>query len=382
MDASWRKPDRLREKDMDKFDAPGFLQDFDAAQHDAWSQWISTQFDEARQRNDPGIANYGPRLHFFNPLKNPPNDDAVERDVTWTAFPKIVRIQSISDRQRWRQADSSRDSQDEYCEWSVTRDPQTDKITRATFTSEGPEYWRFLASVNPNKVVELYREHVGPDVRPEHLFQNGAYVERNRWNSSTTNGAMHLIQRNNTLGAEIELSAAATIVRVVDGRTLDAEQELIQCGSYGQPERNSDPRIGAFVNELARAKADITLANPVGLCIAGLSVVGWRTPDNSPASDYWRIVRGTSEKALRAVYEVPPAKGFTVGDIEINGKKIEFGSQIADFITIKLTGLATRLGKSTVAPFHGCVQSAGLAMAVAEPNVAFALAQVPVANRR
>jgi hypothetical protein len=23
---------------MDKFDAPGFLQDFDAAQHDAWSE--------------------------------------------------------------------------------------------------------------------------------------------------------------------------------------------------------------------------------------------------------------------------------------------------------------------------------------------------------
>src|SRR3954469_11296738 len=141
---------------MDKFDPPGFLKDLDAAQSNTWSEWISTQFDEARQRNDPGIANYGPRLQFFNPLRNSPDNDAVERDVAWTAFPKIVRIQSVGDRQRWRHADSSRDVQDEYCEWGVTRDPETEKITRVTFTSEGPEYWQFLASVNPSKVVELY----------------------------------------------------------------------------------------------------------------------------------------------------------------------------------------------------------------------------------
>jgi hypothetical protein len=111
-------------------------------------------------------------------------------------------------------------------------------------------------------------------------------------------------------------------------------------------------------------------------------VVGWQTPDGSPASDYWKIVRGTPQKALRAVYEVPPGRGFTVGDIEINGRKIEFGAQIADFITIKLTGLATRFGKSSVAPFHGCVQSAGLAAAPARPNVALALAQVAAGDRR
>ena len=70
------------------------------------------------------------------------------------------------------------------------------------------------------------------------------------------------------------------------------------------------------------------------------------------------ITRGTKEKALRAVYEVPAGRGFVVGDITIDGRKIEFGAQIADFIRIKLTGLATRLGQSTVAPFNGCVESA------------------------
>ena len=120
---------------------------------------------------------------------------------------------------------------------------------------------------------------------------------------------MHLIQRSNTLGAEIELAAAATLVRRRDGTPITEAQELIACGQYGEPQRHSDPHIGALVNELARAKADVTLANPVGLYIAGLSVAGWVTPDGSNPADYWTVTRGTKEKALRAVYEVPAGQG-------------------------------------------------------------------------
>jgi hypothetical protein len=46
---------------------------------------------------------------------------------------------------------------------------------------------------------------------------------------------------------------AATIVRVVGGRMLDSEQELIDCGHYGQAERNSDPHIGALQGYRSRA---------------------------------------------------------------------------------------------------------------------------------
>jgi hypothetical protein len=339
-----------------RFDAPGLLRDLDDAGLQAWSDFISEQFDEARERQDPRLTNYGPRHQFFNPLKQPVDNDAAEKDITWTAFPRIVKIGSTSDRQRWRTADSSRDTQDEYCEWSLTRDPQTDKIVRITFTSEGPEYWYFLASSNPQKVVELYKQHISPNVQSSDLFIQGKYNPRNKWNNSTANGAMHLIQRNNTLTAEIELAAGASIVRRKNGQLVTDQQELIECGAYGAPERNSDPHIGALVNELARQKADVSLANPVGLCIAGLSVAGWQTPDGSNPLDYWTITRGTSDKALRAVYEVPAGKNFVVGDIKIGGRNVEFGAQIADFVTIKLTGLATRFGKSTVAPMDGCVQ--------------------------
>jgi hypothetical protein len=364
------------------FDPPGFLDDLNADGKAKWHQWISDQFDRVRSADgtDQGLANYGPRLQFFNPSKTPSGPGAVEKDITWSAFPRIVELQSASDRQRWRTADASRDVQDEYCEWSVTRDAHTDKITKITFTSEGPEYWKFLAAVDRQRVLALYQEHVSPQVKASDLFPNGKYNPRNRWNNSTTTGAMHLIQQNNTLSAEIELAAAATIVREVGGQLVTDSQVLIQCGAYGQPERHSDPNIGATVNELARKMADITLANPIGLYIAGLAVGGWETPDGSNPLDYWKIARGTKEKALRAVYEVPAGKNFVVGDIKIAGRSIDFGGQVADFITIKLTGIAARIGASTVAPMTGCVQSAGFTTAAAA-SVADILADRGITTR-
>jgi hypothetical protein len=342
---------------LTRFDAPGFVDDLDPSALAEWSRWIAEQLDAARDRDGGGeVNNFGPRLQFFNALRTPPAADAVTKDIEWPAFPRVIQVNSATDRQRWRAADSSRDNQDEYCEWSVTRDPQTDRITRVTFTSEGPEYWQFLAAAAPARVLELYRQHISPNVQRGDLFRNGRYVGRNRWNNSTTNGAMHLVQRSNTLGAEIELAAAATIARQRGGAAITEAQALIACGAYGEPQRHSDPHIGAVVNELARARHDITLANPVGLYIAGLSVAGWETPDGSDPASFWTVVRGTKEKALRAVYEVPRDRNFVVGDIKISGEKIEFGAQIADFIRIKLTGLATRLGQSTVAPMNGCVE--------------------------
>ena len=89
---------------------------------------------------------------------------------------------------------------------------------------------------------------------------------------------------------------------------------------------------------------------------------------------YWRVMRGTSQKALRAVYEVPAEKGFVVGDIKINGQKIGFGAQITDSVTIKLTGLATRLGQVQEPPLMGCKRThQARAVAAAARGVAEAL---------
>ena len=342
---------------LPQFDPPGFLNELNANQKTLWSRWISRRVNASIAGRPGEVANDSPRPQFYNPVDTDTAADVQTAVITWTAFPRNVLINTSSDQQRWRLADQTRDVQDEYCEWSVTRDPQSQKITRVTFTSEGPEYWEFLAAVNPNLLLKLYRAHISPAVQRQHLFDSsGKYRRRNIWNNSTINGAMHLIQAANTLAAEIELGAASTIVREINGVQLTGEQELIQCGKYGDPERNSDPTIGAQVNSLARAKADVTIANPVALYIDDLNTAGWTTPDGSDAKDYWKIVRGTKDHTLRAVFEVPANKGFTVSDIQIQGEPINFGSQITDFITIKIVGQACRFGQSTAAPQTGCTE--------------------------
>lgn len=361
-----------------RFEPPGFLDDLNEAERDAWHEFISDAVDRARA-GQPDVFDFdGPREQFFNPAKVEPAEDAVTEDIAWTAFPRQIEISSISELQRWRRADASRDSQDEYCEWSVTRDPATDKPRRITFTCEGPEYWQFLAAVNPEQVLQLYREHVDPAAQAQDLFPGGVYRPRNRWNNSTSEGAMHLIQPANTLLAEIELAGGSSVVRArADGTLLTGARELIDCGRYGAPERHSDPHIGDRVNNHTRNRADITLANPVGIYFAGLDTAGWTTPDGDDPASFWRYTRGTPEKPVRAVLEVPGGKNYVLGDVTINGRPISFGGQIADRIQMKLTGLVTRIGQSTVEPMRGCRvprgQPFGMAPAAAR-SVAGALA--------
>jgi hypothetical protein len=350
---------------LEQIDPPANIDDFDDAQRQRWSQFLSDQIDANIRDFD--------LQQFYNPTRVATADDVQSKVIDWTAFPKNLQVAAPSDRARWRAADSSRHVQDEYCEWNVERDPNTDTITRVTFTSEGPEYWRFLANTNRDKLLQLYRKLVSPNVQLSDLLTfTGRYNPTNRWNSSTTGGnIVHLIHTNNTLGAFVNIGARATIVRMIGGNILTGELELIRCGRYGGEARHSDPHIGGEVNALARLKADITLANPMGLYIHGLFPAGWETPDGSDPLDYWTIVRGTPELGLRAVYEVPPEKNFTVGDILINGDPIEFGAQMTDFIKIKLVGLACRFGQSQAAPVTHCDGEGSFAgVAIADADLA------------
>ena len=67
---------------------------------------------------------------------------------------------------------------------------------------------------------------------------------------------------------------------------------------------------------------------------------GWTRPDGSPVGSYWKVVRGTPGAALRVTYEVPPEEGFVVGDIRIGGRRIEFGGQIAEHVTMAAHAVA------------------------------------------
>jgi hypothetical protein len=364
------------------FSPPAKLTDFSPKQAAAWSDFLSNVFDDRAEGNPPDPLD-SPRDQFFNPVGVDLAADNVTKAITWSAFPKRIALKFPAGATRWREADRSRDVQDEYCEWSVERDAQG-KVKRVTFTCEGPEYWQFLANSDPVLALSLYQKHISPTVRQEDLFTSaGKYITRNKWNSSTTSGAMHLVQANNTLQAEIELAAAATIIRERSGTILTTEQDLIQCSFYGDKDRHSDPHIGGEVNAIAREKALVTLADPVGLYMDGLSTAGWETPDGADAGDFWHVTRGTDGFTVRAVYEVV-GHSYLVGDIKINGKQIQFGSQIAENITMRLTGLAHQFGKAAGKP-RGClgasVAAASAARGIAKLDVASLIGEPPARRR-
>lgn len=350
---------------INKFQPPANLEDLDSSQLEGWDRFIHDEIEQAAKGREETviqgkkytILNNAPRSQFFNPSTTEKLDDYTEKTIAWFGFPKKIKDGSPSDKARWKKADASREVQDEYCEWSVLKN-NDGKIIRVSFTCEGPEYWEFLGRTNPEKVVELYKKCISNEVEREDLFDvDGTYNPRNKWNQDTTNGAMHLIQVNNTLGAEIELAAGASVVRAKEGKTLTEQQELIKCGKYGAAGRNSDPLIGSEVNALSRMGAMVSLKDPVGLYIdlEEFRTDGWVTPDKTNPREFMKIVRGTEEYALRAIFEVPKEKSYVVGDIKINGQEIKYGAMIADFVRIKLTGIAQNF-KHTPIPTFDCVQ--------------------------
>ncbi|MBU5351953.1 hypothetical protein KQI74_06665 [Paenibacillus barcinonensis] len=348
---------------LTSFDPPGNLDDYNTIlnQLEAWSEYINEVFTSAVRENE-GVLSQG-KSQFYNPLGPSMFDASEDATIAWPAFPKILSEDSML---TWRQAMATADKRpapgesrihDEYLEWFVEYDEESNKIKRVIFTCEGPEYWQAMAHGHPfsstnwktnalgdkTKVLELYRQYVSPNVQHDDLFPEGQYDPLNKWN--TSHGAMHLTHPANTLSAEINLAADATILRKNgEGAIISDQNELIRCAGYGIEKRASDPLIGGEVNALARQGALITLKNPVGLYMSEPNTSGWTSPDNSDPLDYWKVVRGGPGLAVRAVYEVPSNKEFLVGDIEIGGRPIEFGGQIAEHLFVRLIGSYSRLG--------------------------------------
>lgn len=244
---------------------------------------------------------------------------------------------------------------DEYNEWVTTRNADG-KITKISFTAENPEYWFSLWEVDQNKVLELYQQLVGSQVKLDDLYLKDkegkvlkdhrglpVYNPLNKWNygnraSKEFGGAVHLTSPPNTVGAEVYLGAAATIVRNLPDARF-SPQENICSAQYGASFRNSDPNIGLQGNQVVRnIKLPITLTNPIALYMQTPDFSNYVTPDGTPAKNFFRIVRGRTaaqanrqyDQILHAVFEVPADKNYTVSDIKIAGKNIWWGSQIAE----------------------------------------------------
>ena len=384
---------------VERFDPPADLSDFDlvAGQRAAWHEYVKAQFQEgiARAEDLVGQGN----AQFFDPSDTESPDGATAmKAISWPGFPNTLNVEAedaLADAEKLRvlmmggqhrMVDEAHRPvqllyrpQDEYLEWRTERD-QNGKISRVTFTCEPPEYWESLAQGypvsfsgqgtsskgSPELLLVLYRALVSPqveladllfkepvrDLRTGLLYKAGQYNPWNVWN--TRQGIVHLTHPSNTLGAEINLAADGSVLRVGRGGTAITEaKRLICCAAYGVATRFSDPKIGAEVNALARSdvgdgrSVKVSLANPVGLYMRELDTAGWRTPNGRPAGDFFQIARGYEDrenpdrsKILRAVFEVPHEEGYSVGDILIGEHPIQQGGQIAKHITMQLVGTA------------------------------------------
>jgi hypothetical protein len=311
---------------LERFAAPGNLAEpSDDAQ--VWSDRVS------------GIlAPYtsGEYPQFYDPTLVDTPHTAQVAQVVWPAFPARLLRAATSQEQRWALADSSRLHQDEYCEWSIERDDD-DKVVSVTFTSEVREYWEHMAARDKDRVIDLYREFVHPNVGEATLFDGDQYRLENDSNNSTVGRLAHLIQPDNTLSAAVNLVARATIPRQnPNGDPVTHKQALVICAELGNPFRNSDPNVAAAVNDAARSGAEIAFADPPGLYLDGIETAGFRTPDGTDAATFWTIERGTPKHTLRASFTVPEGLGYKVGDIEFNGKMIRFGAQLADRVRVRV----------------------------------------------
>jgi hypothetical protein len=381
------------------FKPPAEINDFDLSAHSAdlkqaWHDYIAGTvhdrdghlfYDESQDPN-PGTApakqpipwNGFPRSiwQWFNADADPSGvDQALQAADTLRPFFLSVRNGGLRfgwwkpGRPAMRQVVNSQlgdpvvpghRQQDEYCEWHVDR--EGGHITRLSYTAEGPEYWEKMATVDFDLVLTLYRQHVNAAVQPDDLrwpadiacfnfdtneydtlvFKKGDYNPYNIWN--TTQGAMHLTHPANTLGAEINLGADATVLRpsVAPQPPQTLPARLICCAGYGGVNRSSDPLIGAGVNGLARAGNAITLANPIGLYMSTVEIGGLRDPSNVPIPQALRITRASPDGTLILRAEIVPPAGaaYTLDQCKFGGLQMRYGGQIARKITMVLFGLA------------------------------------------
>lgn len=378
---------------MFQYQPPAAIDDLDG--RPTRTKFLAAWHDALRQQFEDEIKNLPDSNKFFFSESTIPAT-SIDQPVPWNAFPLYIsRVFPDAGPDRWKAADQlgGRERgvngqsvvmpfryQDEYCEWHAYTDGPDGPIKRIVFTAEAPEYWVELARHDFDRVVALYREWVSPDVQPEdlkleqdiefngYILGAGTYNPYNTWN--TEHGCMHLTHPANTLGAEINLAARATIPRKDKNGDRVTEVRRLACSSnFGDVDRSSDPSIGQGVNltvwpGATGAKArSITLSNPVGLYIDHIDPDTITDDKGNPRPDWFRIVRGTEGRGLLAVFEAPPGATIGMDKIRVEGRAVNYGGQLAEQIQMVLYAKTADLGLPNPvmrpATHHCCMQDNG-----------------------
>ncbi|EHL03007.1 hypothetical protein M7I_0978 [Glarea lozoyensis 74030] len=304
-----------------------------------------------------------PLTQFFNGTLVPYDTTQQPAAITWIGFPNLVAVKfGGSDDLRWKVADSSRIFQDEYLEWSLSRDANNN-IATVVFTCEAPEMNDL--DLSPTEEADLF---LTPFDDPTNR-QKWLYNPTNPYNFGTNTGKIiHLIQPANTLGAEIDIAAQATVIRKDSkGQVVTNSDQLIKCSKYGNPNRNSDPTIGSQINGLARQGNSLSISDPVALYMhkfdSGkfrLDASGNRDGDSDnmiPVPESWfEFQRGDIKKSQGLRLRIQNNTGLktndgsrllTVSDLFDKSKSVyvNYGAQFADYITMGVAGVVIPGGK-------------------------------------
>lgn len=397
----------------------------------AWSNYVKYCTVNSQMGNPWSSTYDHPRSFYYNPLVNPVEPSGSNTlPIQWGAFPnrinhyftnlftqkfgnlaadklhELADIGPVNFGQKYNMnlvvpknpcdptntdtkafgPSGPRGWQDEYCEWAVTRDAAGD-IIAVDFTHENPEYWFHMWKVSPDTVVSLYQEILNnQSVKKEDLYlldstgqpvivrETGqpAYNPINKWNSGSVatengGGAVHLTSPPNSLGAEIYLGAAATILRTANGKVITDPNTLICAAQYGQIYRNSDPRIGQNVNNLVYSKKmKVSLTNPIALYGQLPDFSQFTMPSTAEGftiKDCYKVIRGAeatpgntfypNNMILHSRFEVPAGTNFKLSDILVANQPLKWGSQLADTFKVQLAGTGTPEGSEKPQEYPG-----------------------------
>jgi len=319
--------------------APGNIDEMSPATLDAWKAEVNALLNSGvnAARN---AAPSQPRAWFFNAAEDG-EAGAAQLNVNWTAYPKLLGSNAAD----YASADGDRRRQEEYCEWAVRSDASGP--VEMIFSTETPDYYRFLFERDQSLLLSLYHEFVGDHVMLADLTDGlGRYNVTNIHNvppTGDTSGAIMHMGGNgaNFYIAAIVLAAQASWPSIDSaGAPITDEQSLIACRQFGVAHRHSDPFIGGQVNQQVRLGNSASLGGPPGLYIDSVNFADITMPDGSDPIGLFTIQRGDDAHIMRLSVAVPDGAGFQLSDVLVRGQPLQFGSQIAEIMRIRLVALA------------------------------------------
>ncbi|MEY2539910.1 MAG: hypothetical protein QOG67_3650 [Verrucomicrobiota bacterium] len=360
-----------------RLSAPGNVGDFETdLQRQKWSDHLSREIDDAIS----GIRLCAHTPQYVNPAKV---DVAGYKPnvISWPGFPNLLFGQYATADEAYAAADASttfegdfgpvtgRGVQDEYLEWYVTKDA-AGNVRTIDFTTETQEYWSTLYSLSPDLAARKYTQILGTNVTVADISTNHRYNPYNDFNVKT--GIIHLIQGNNTLGAELDIAAQSTLPRT--DATGNPITDVVSCShctnNYGLGEagRNSDPTIASNVALAAQNGCLLTVPDPVGLYIVKFDADAIAGPIGVNVRSCWTEIRGNP--TVRARFTIPV--GHTLGQFSVGGNALQHPSQIAEHIFVGLTAVTETANAVQRPPPRLCsAQPAAPLRAMQAPFAAF-----------